>query len=213
MKNILIGKKLGMTQVFDSENRLVPVTAIEVGPCQVIQVKTVDSDGYNAVQIGFGARKASRLTKSMEGHFKKHGATPAHYLTEVRSEEPSELKSGDTLTAEIFKEGAFVDVIANTKGHGFQGVMKRHGFHGGPASHGSMFHRRGGSFGMCQWPGRIFKGRKMPGHMGDKQRTQQNLEIVKIIPEKNLVLLKGSIPGNTDSIVYVRDAKKKGAAK
>lgn len=208
MLNTLIGKKVGMTQVFDAENRLVPVTAIEVGPCAVVQVKTAETDGYNAIQIGFGKKKASRLTKPMEGHYKKNGIMPAQTLAEVRTEGTPTQKAGDVLSAEIFKEGQYVDVIGVTKGRGFQGVMKRHNFGGGPAAHGSMFHRRGGSYGMRQTPGHIFRGKKMPGHMGDVQRTQQNLQVVKILADKNIILIKGSIPGAENSIVYVRDAKK-----
>lgn len=198
-----------MTQVFDNENRLVPVTAIEVGPCAVVQVKTAATDGYNAIQIAFGKRKASRLTQAMEGHFKKNGVEAAQHLAEVRTgEKAPEQKTGDVIKADIFKEGQFVDVIGVTKGRGFQGVMKRHNFGGGPAAHGSMFHRRGGSYGMRQTPGHIFRGKKMPGHMGDVQRTQQNLQVVKVLPDKNIILIKGSIPGAENSIVYVRDAKK-----
>lgn len=197
-----------MTQVFDKENRLVPVTAIEVGPCNIVQVKTAATDGYNAIQISFGKKKASRLTQAMEGHFKKFAATPAQTLAEVRTDAEPVQKTGEVLTAEIFKEGQFVDVIGVTKGRGFQGVMKRWNFGGGPAAHGSMFHRRGGSFGMRQTPGHIFRGKKMPGHMGDVRRTQQNLEVVKVLADKNIILIKGSIPGANDSVVYVRDAKK-----
>jgi len=208
MLNTLIGKKVGMTQVFDKNNALVPVTAIEVGPCAVVQVKTAETDGYNAIQIGFGKKKASRLTKPMEGHFKKNGVTPAQKLIEVRADGTPTQKSGDVLNADTFKEGQYVDVVGVTKGRGFQGVMKRHNFDGGPASHGSMFHRRGGSYGMRQTPGHIFRGKKMPGHMGDVQRTMQNLQVVKVIVEKNIILVKGSIPGANNSYVYIRDAKK-----
>ena len=197
-----------MTQVFDKENRLVPVTAIEVGPCQVVQVKTAEIDGYNAIQIGLGKKKASRLTKPMEGHFKKNNVPAAQTLAEVRSENAPTQKAGDILSADIFKEGQFVDVIGTTKGRGFQGVMKRHNFGGGPAAHGSMFHRRGGSYGMRQTPGHIFRGKKMPGHMGDVRRTMQNLQVVKIIADKNIILVKGSIPGAENCLVFVRDAKK-----
>ncbi len=208
MQNTLIGKKLGMTQVFDKENRLVPVTVIEVGPCPITQVKTKSSDGYNAVQIGFGARKASRTTKSMEGHFKKSGVAPAQHLAEIRTPAEPEFKLGDVLKADIFTEGQFVDVIGTSKGRGFQGVMKRFDFAGGPAAHGAMFHRRGGSFGQRQTPGHIYRGKKMPGHMGDVRRTQQNLQVVQVVADKNIILVKGSIPGCNDSVVIVRDAVK-----
>jgi len=197
-----------MTQVFDKENRLVPVTAIEVGPCQVVQVKTAETDGYNAIQIGFGKKKASRLTQPMEGHYKKHNVEASQTLAEVRTDGAPTQKTGELLKADIFAEGQFVDVIGVSKGRGFQGVMKRHNFGGGPAAHGSMFHRRGGSFGMRQTPGHIFKGRKMPGHMGDIRRTQQNLQVVKVLADKNILLVKGSIPGADNCLVFVRDAKK-----
>jgi large subunit ribosomal protein L3 len=208
MLNTLIGKKIGMTQVFDKNNALVPVTAIEVGPCCIVQVKTAATDGYNAIQIGFGKKRASRLTQPMEGHYKKFGVTPAQHLAEVRSEVEPTQKTGEILKAAIFTEGQFVDVIGVTKGRGFQGVQKRWNFGGGPAAHGSMFHRRGGSYGMRQTPGHIFRGKKMPGHMGDVRRTMQNLEVVKIVADKNIILVKGSIPGANDCVVYVRDAKK-----
>ena len=197
-----------MTQVFDKENRLVPVTVIELGPCTVTQVKTKETDGYNAIQLGFGKKKASRLSQSMEGHFKKAGVTPAQTLSEVRTDAAPSQKVGEVLDASVFAEGQFVDVIGVTKGRGFQGVMKRHKFGGGPAAHGSMFHRRGGSYGMRQTPGHIFPGKKMPGHMGDVRRTMQNLQVVRVITDKNVILVKGSIPGANDCIVYVRDAKK-----
>jgi large subunit ribosomal protein L3 len=208
MLNTLIGKKVGMTQVFDKENRLIPVTVIEVGPCTVSQVKTQATDGYNAIQIGFGDKKASRLTKSLEGHYKKAGVVPAQTSAEVRTDDTPAQKVGDVLSASVFAEGQFVDVIGVMKGRGFQGVMKRHNFAGGPAAHGSMFHRRGGSYGMRQTPGHIFPGKKMPGHMGDARRTQQNLQVVRVIADKNIILVKGSIPGANDCVVYVRDAKK-----
>ena len=144
----------------------------------------------------------------MEGHFKKNNVPAAQTLAEVRSETAPTQKAGDILSADIFKEGQFVDVIGTTKGRGFQGVMKRHNFGGGPAAHGSMFHRRGGSYGMRQTPGHIFRGKKMPGHMGDVRRTMQNLQVVKIIADKNIILVKGSIPGAENCLVFVRDAKK-----
>lgn len=207
-KVTLLGKKVGMTQVFDDQNRLVPVTVVEAGPCPVVQLKNLETDGYQAVQIGFEEQKEQRLSKASKGHFKKNGATPCKNLKEFRTSETDAFASGDVLTVDQFEEGQIVDVIGNTKGHGFQGVMKRWNFSGGRASHGSMFHRRGGSYGQCQWPGRVYKNRKMPGHMGDKQRTAQNLVIVKIIKEKNLLLIKGSFPGSKGSIVAIRTAKK-----
>ena len=213
MNVALLGKKIGMTQVFDDANRLVPVTVIEAGPCPVTQVKSNDSDGYDAVQIGYRPQKEHRLSQAALGHFKKAGVEPHAELQEFRTNGESELNVGDVLTVEQFEAGQKIDVIGPSKGRGFQGVVKRYGFAGGPASHGSMFHRRGGSYGMCQWPGHVIKGKKMPGHMGDKQRTVQNLTVVKVIPEKNLILIKGSVPGSRGSMLTVRTAVKNKTAK
>ncbi|CAI8317963.1 MAG: 50S ribosomal protein L3 [Opitutia bacterium UBA7350] len=208
MNVALLGKKIGMTQVFDDANRLVPVTVIEAGPCPVTQVKSDETDGYNAVQIGFRAQKAQRLSKAARGHFEKAGVETQSELSEFRTNGDHELNVGDVLTVERFEAGQKIDVVGTSKGRGFQGVVKRYGFAGGPASHGSMFHRRGGSYGMCQWPGHVIKGKKMPGHMGDVQRTVQNLTIVKVVPEKNLILIKGSVPGSRGSLLTVRSAIK-----
>jgi large subunit ribosomal protein L3 len=208
MNVALLGKKIGMTQVFDEENRLIPVTVIEAGPCPVTQVKSMEKDGYDAVQIGYRPQKEQRLSKAVLGHFKKAGVAPVAELQEFRTNGDTELNVGDILTVEKFAEGQKIDVIGTSKGRGFQGVVKRYGFAGGPASHGSMFHRRGGSYGMCQWPGHVIKGKKMPGHMGDVRRTVQNLQIVKVIADKNIILIKGSIPGSRGSLVTVRTAVK-----
>ncbi len=208
MNVALLGKKIGMTQVFDEDNRLVPVTVIEAGPCPVTQVKSTEKDGYNAVQIGFRQQKEHRLTQAALGHLKKAGVEPLSELQEFRTNGEAELNLGDVLTVERFEAGQKIDVIGTSKGRGFQGVVKRYGFAGGPASHGSMFHRRGGSYGMCQWPGHVIKGKKMPGHMGDVQRTVQNLTVVKVIAEKNLILVKGSVPGSRGSLLTVRTAVK-----
>ena len=198
-----------MTQVFDENNRLSPVTVIEAGPCPVTQVKTTDKDGYEAVQIGYGPQKESRLSKPEKGHLEKAGVDPVRVLSEFRRAGDDEFKTGDTLTVDRFAEGERVDIIGVSKGRGFQGVVKRYGFAGGPASHGSMFHRRGGSYGLCQDPGRVMKGKKMPGHMGSTRRTVQNLTVVKVVPEKNLILIKGSVPGPNGGLLTVRPAKKK----
>lgn len=208
MNIALLGKKIGMTQVFDEENRLIPVTVIEAGPCPVTQVKSTETDGYNAVQIGYRPQKEHRLSRAALGHLKKAGVDAVSELQEFRTNGDSELNVGDVLTVDKFEEGQKIDVIGTSKGRGFQGVVKRYGFAGGPASHGSMFHRRGGSYGMCQWPGHVIKGKKMPGHMGDVQRTVQNLKIVKVIADKNLILIKGSVPGARGSFVTVRTAVK-----
>lgn len=209
MTPTLLGKKLGMTQVYDAQNVLVPVTVVEAGPCPVVQVKTVAIDGYDAVQLGFGALKAKNASKAEATHAKKAGleTTPSQ-LSEVRLTEASTLKAGDVLTVTSFTEGQTVDVIGVSKGKGFQGVVKKHGAAGGPAAHGSMFHRRIGSIGMRQTPGRTWKNQSMPGHMGTDRRTVQNLRVVKVIAEKNLLLVKGAIPGANGDVVIVRGAKK-----
>jgi len=209
MISTLLGKKIGMTQVYDAQNVLVPVTVVEAGPCPVIQVKTVATDGYNAVQIGFGAQKPKNASKAEAAHAKKAGleSTPRE-LREVRLTEASTLKAGDVVTVTAFTEGQIIDVIGISKGKGFQGVVKKHGAAGGPAAHGSMFHRRIGSIGMRQTPGRTWKNQSMPGHMGSERRTVQNLRVVKIIADKNLLLVKGAIPGANGDVVLVRAGKK-----
>ncbi len=204
----LIAKKVGMTQVFDENNRLLPVTVLEAGPCPVTQVKTVEKDGYAAVQIGYGPQKEGRLTQPELGHLKKAGVDAVRVLQEFLLADGESYETGETLTVEKFTEVEKVDVIGMSKGQGFQGVVKRYGFSGGPASHGSMTHRRGGSYGFCQDPGHVIKGKKMPGHMGSKRRTVQNLRVVKVDAEKNLLLVKGSLPGPNGSLVTVRPARK-----
>ncbi len=209
MISTLIGKKIGMTQVYDAQNVLVPVTVVEAGPCAVVQVKTIETDGYHAVQIGFSRQKAKNASKAEMNHAKKAGLEDApRILNEVRLVEKAEAKPGDILTVETFKEGQFVDVIGVSKGKGFQGVVRRFRVAGGPASHGSMFHRRIGSVGMRQTPGRVWKNQAMPGHMGQERRTTQNLRIVKVIADKNLLLVKGAIPGANGDNVIVRTARK-----
>jgi len=210
----LLGKKIGMTQVYDAQNVLIPVTVVEAGPCPVVQVKTVESDGYNAVQLGFGALKAKNASKAEASHAKKAGldATP-RLLNEVRLAAAPTVKAGDVITVAVFSEGQIIDVLGVTKGKGFQGVVKRFRVAGGPAAHGSMFHRRIGSVGMRQTPGRVWKNQAMPGHMGSVARTVQNLRVVKIIAEKNLILVKGSIPGANGDDVIIRSGKKAKPAK
>lgn len=209
MISTLVGKKLGMTQVYDAQNVLVPVTVVEAGPCPVVQVKTTETDGYNAVQLGFSQKKAKNTPKAELAHAKKAGLdeTP-RVLSEVRLEGAPDLKVGDVVTVSAFAEGQLVDVIGITKGKGFQGVVKRFRVAGGPASHGSMFHRRIGSIGMRQTPGRAWKNQAMPGHMGSERRTVQNLRVVKVVPEKNILLVKGAIPGANGDDVIVRTAIK-----
>jgi large subunit ribosomal protein L3 len=209
MISSLLGKKIGMTQVYDAQNVLVPVTVVEAGPCAVVQVKTTDSDGYNAVQIGFSTKKEKNTSKAELAHAKKGGQSAApRVLSEVRLEAAPTLKVGDVVTVAAFSEGQLVDVIGVTKGKGFQGVVKRWRVAGGPAAHGSMFHRRIGSIGMRQTPGRSWKNQTMPGHMGSEKRTVQNLRVVKVIADKNLILVKGAIPGANGDDVIVRAAIK-----
>jgi large subunit ribosomal protein L3 len=209
MISTLLGKKLGMTQVYDAQNVLVPVTVVEAGPCPVVQVKTVQVDGYNAVQLGFSKKKSKNAAAGELGHARKAGLEDApRVLGEVRLDAAPTVKVGDVVTVESFKEGQMVDVSGVTKGKGFQGVVRRFRVAGGPASHGSMFHRRIGSIGMRQTPGRSWKNQAMPGHMGSVSRTVQNLVIVKVLPEKNLLLVKGAIPGANGDDVVVRTAIK-----
>jgi large subunit ribosomal protein L3 len=216
MINTIIGKKIGMTQVYDDNNVLVPVTVVEAGPCPVVQVKTVDTDGYNAVQLGYSAKKAKNTSKAETNHAKKAGLELApRVLDEVRLAEAPEVKAGDTVTVESFTVGQLIDVTGVSKGKGFAGVVKRFRVAGGPATHGSMFHRRIGSVGMRQTPGRVFKNQKMPGQMGNKRRTVQNLRIVLVDAAKNLLLVRGAIPGANGETVIVRSAikgQKKAAA-
>lgn len=209
----ILGKKIGMTQVFTEDNKLVPVTVVEVGPCPILQVKTLESDGYCGIQIGFQKQKEQRVSKAQLGHFKKSNSSPVMEIAEFRTENSANFKLGDIIGVDRFSEGEKVDVISTTKGKGFQGVVKRWGFKGGPASHGSMWHRRGGSYGNCQWPGEVLKGKKMPGRAGGDKKTVQNLVIIKIVGDKNLLLIKGTFPGANGSLVTVRKAKKTKPAK
>jgi large subunit ribosomal protein L3 len=210
MKLEILGKKLGMSQVYDDNNNLVPVTIIEAGPCPILQVKTDSNEGYSAVQIGYNPNGKSPNNSNLcsKGHASKANVGPQQVSKEFRVPSDHNYEQGKTLSVNDFSEVSTVDIVSTTKGKGFQGVVKRWNFAGGPASHGSMFHRRGGSYGLCQWPGRVFKNKKMPGHMGDVQRTTQNLKVIKLIPEKNLLLVKGSVPGSKGCVLSVRVSKK-----
>jgi large subunit ribosomal protein L3 len=205
----LIGKKLGMTQIFDEEGRRVPVTVIEAGPCSVVQRKTTATDGYEAVQLGFGTQKAERVAKPLAGHFKKAGLGTMRELREVRVDADDSAKAGDTLTAAVFEGVNFVDVLGVTKGKGFQGVMKRHNFGGGRATHGSHFHRTTGSIGMKEKPGRVFKGKKMAGQMGSTDVTVQNVKVIQVRATENLILVKGQVPGANGTTLVLREALKR----
>ena len=206
----IIGRKVGMTQIFDEKGAVIPVTVIEAGPCPVVQVKTVETDGYNAVQLGFGEIKDVKVNKPENGHFKKANLKALKHLREFRACEKciGEIKVGDEIKADVFEAGEKVDVQGTTKGKGFQGVIKRHGQSRGPMGHGSMYHRRPGSMGSTSTPGRVYKGKNLPGHMGVETVTVQNLEIVKVDLDKNALLIKGSVPGNKGSILKIRIATK-----
>ena len=200
----LIGKKIGMTSVFSADGKNVPCTVIEVGPCVVTQVKTTEKDGYNALQLGFEEQKEKHCTKPELGHFQKAGVTPMCHLAEFKGFD-GEYKAGDKLTVDLFGDTEFVDVIGTSKGKGFQGVVKRHGFGGvGQSTHGQHNRLRApGSIGACSYPAKVFKGMRMAGQMGNERVTVQNLQIVKIIPEHNILMIKGSIPGAKGSIVLI----------
>ena len=207
----ILGTKLGMTQLWDENNKVVPVTVIQAGPCVVTQVRTPEVDGYNAVQLGYGAVKAKKVTKPEAGHFAKADVTPRKHLVELRTADASEFELGQELTAEVFADGEIVDVTGTSKGKGTAGVMKRHGFHGLRASHGvHRKHRSPGSIGGCATPGRVFKGLRMAGRMGNNKVTVQNLKIHAVDAERGLLLVRGAIPGNNGSLVVVRSAAKKG---
>jgi len=208
----ILGEKMGMTQVFTDEGRAIPVTVVQAGPCVVAQIRTQERDGYSAVQLGFGEIKESRVTKPMKGHFAKGGVTPAKHLVEVRTDDASEYEVGAQVTVEKFAAGEHVDVIGVSKGKGFAGVMKRHNFHGKPDSHGTeRKHRSTGSVGAGTTPGRVFKGMKGPGHLGHDRTTILSLEVVESDTERNLLLIKGAIPGPNGSLVVIRNAVKREA--
>ena len=205
----LIGKKVGQTTYFEESGKATHVTVLEVGPCVVIQKKTMEKEGYNALQIGFGERKEKHTTKALQGHFKKSGATPKRILQEVLVADPAPYEVGQTLTVENLKDVAWVDVTGVTKGKGFQGGVRRHGFKGGRNSHGSMFHRAPGGIGASSDPSRVFPGSRMPGHMGTDKSTMLNLKVVKIDAENHLLFIKGAVPGADGGIVTVRPSVKK----
>lgn len=208
MKKGILGRKHGMTQIFDEKGEVIPVTVIEAGPCVVVQKKTTETDGYNAIQVGFGDVKEKRLTKPLIGHFKKAGVPFKRYLREFRLDDVSGYEVGSEIKVDIFKPGDRVDVTGISKGKGFAGIVKRYGASRGPMSHGSKYHRRVGSMGATTDPGRTFKGKIMPGHMGHKRVTIQNLEVVKVDPELNLLLVKGSVPGPKGSLLIIKDSVK-----
>jgi large subunit ribosomal protein L3 len=204
MSKGLIGKKVGMTGMFTPDGRYVPVTVIEAGPCVVTQIKRSDREGYNALQLGFGQRKASRVNRPMKGHLKKSGGNLYSTLREFPVENPDDFTLGQEITLELFNVGDRVHITGKTKGRGFSGVIKRHGFHRGPKSHGSKNVRPPGSIGCSAWPSRVTKGKKLPGQYGNTQQTARNLEIVDIRPEQNLIMVKGAVPGHRSALVTIR---------
>jgi large subunit ribosomal protein L3 len=205
----ILGEKLGMTQVWDDANRVVPVTVVKAGPCVVTQVRTPEADGYEAVQIGFGAIDPRKVTKPLSGHFAKAGVTPRRHLVEIRTDDAASYTLGQELSAELFEAGQSVDVVGTTKGKGFAGVMKRHGFAGVSASHGAhRNHRKPGSIGACATPGRVFKGVRMAGRMGAVRQTTQGLTVHAVDAENGLILIKGAVPGPKGGLVFVRTAAK-----
>ena len=208
MKKAIIGKKIGMTQIFDEKGNVVPVTVIEAGPCVVAQVKTIETDGYNAIQLGYGEVKTKHINKPEAGHFAKSKLENKKHLREFRLEDISNFKVGDEVKADVFAVGEKVDIQGTSKGKGFQGVIKRHGQHRGPMGHGSMYHRRPGSMGPTSTPGRVFKGKKLPGHMGSVTVTIQNLDVVAVDMDKNVILVKGSVPGAKGAILKIKSAVK-----
>lgn len=208
MKKGMIGKKLGMTQVFDEAGRAIPVTVILIGPAYVVQIKSEEKDGYNAIQLGMEELKPQHIKKPIKGHFDKAKIKPMKYLSEFRLADISEIKIGDVFDASLFEEGELVDVQGISKGKGFQGVIKRWGQRRGRMSHGSKFHRTTGSIGASSTPSKVFKNKQMPGQMGGDKITIQNLEVVKVDKEKNVILVKGSIPGAKNTIVRIKNAVK-----
>jgi len=207
----ILGEKLGMTQVFDANNRIVPVTVVKAGPCVVTQIRTIEKDGYTAVQLAYGQIDPRKVTKPVAGHFKAANVTPRRHLVELRTDAVADYTVGQELGADVFVDGALVDVTGTTKGKGTAGVMKRHGFHGLGAGHGTQRkHRSPGSIGACATPGRVFKGVRMAGRMGHERQTTQSLEVHKVDTERGLLLIKGAIPGPKGGLVLVRSAAKGG---
>jgi large subunit ribosomal protein L3 len=203
----LIGKKLGMTGLFTPDGESIPVTAVQAGPCVVTQIKTIDTDGYNALQLGFGEKKKSRVNKALKGHCKKSGDACFAFLREVPVNDPGQYEIGQTISLDLFDIGEHIDVTATTKGRGFSGVIKRHGFHGGKKTHGSHSQRIPGSIGSSAWPSKVLKGKKLPGQYGNHRKTIRNLVIADIRPQENILLIKGAVPGSKNGIVEIKKPK------
>ena len=210
MKKAILATKVGMTQIFDESGALIPVTVLQAGPCVVTQVKTVDNDGYSAVQVGFCDKREKLVNKPLKGHFDKAGVSYKRYLKEFKFEDAESYALGQEIKADIFAAGDKIDATAISKGKGFQGAIKRHGQSRGPMAHGSKYHRHAGSNGACSDPSKVFKGKRMPGHMGHVKVTVQNLEVVRVDAENNLLLVKGAVPGPKKSLVTIKETVKSG---
>jgi large subunit ribosomal protein L3 len=204
--NVIVGRKLGMTQVFDDEGHAIPVTVVSAGPCAVVQKKSKERDGYDALQIGYEVAKEKQLSRARIGHYKAAGTPLMRVLTEIRLDAPSDLAVGDQITVAAFSAGDVVKVTGRTKGRGFQGVVRRHGHHGGRMTHGSHFHRAPGSLGASADPSHVRKGTKLPGHMGDQRVTVKNLQVVRVLPEDNLLLIRGGVPGAVNGLLRITRA-------
>ncbi len=210
MKKAILATKVGMTQIFDENGALIPVTVLQAGPCVVTQVKTVDNDGYSAVQVGFSDKREKLVNKPLKGHFDKAGVSCKRYLKEFKFEDAESYALGQEIKADIFAAGDKIDATAISKGKGFQGAIKRHGQSRGPMAHGSKYHRHAGSNGACSDPSKVFKGKRMPGQMGNKKVTIQNLEVVRVDAENNLLLVKGAVPGPKKSMITIKETVKSG---
>ena len=210
MKKAILATKVGMTQIFNEDGVLIPVTVLQAGPCAVTQVKTVENDGYSAVQVGFVDKREKLVNKPMKGHFEKAGVSAKRFVREFRLENAEEYAVGQEIKADIFAAGDKIDATATSKGHGYAGAIKRHGFSRGPVTHGSKHHRHTGSSGCATDPGKVFKGKKMAGHYGCKRTTIQNLEVVRIDVDNNVILVKGSVPGPKKSLVMLKETVKAG---
>ena len=210
MKKAILGKKLGMTQLFNEDGVMIPVTVIEAGPCVVVQKKTVETDGYEAIQVGFDDKAERKMNKPMKGHFDKAKVAYKKNLREFRLDDISSFNVGDVIKADVFATGEMVDVTGTSKGHGYSGTVKRWGTHRGPMSHGSGYHRGVGSMGACSDPSRVYKGKKLPGHYGNVKKTIQNLMVAKVDGERNLILVKGGVPGPKGGLLVVKEAIKSG---
>ncbi|HBM75567.1 MAG TPA: 50S ribosomal protein L3 [Clostridiaceae bacterium] len=208
MKKAIIGRKVGMTQIFDEAGKVIPVSVVLAGPCVVTQKKTVEKDGYSAIQVGYEDIREKLVNKPLKGHFAKPGISPKRFLKELRIKDADKFNVGDVLKADVFASGEKVDVAGVSKGKGYQGVIKRWNAKRGPTTHGSKYHRAVGSMGASSFPSRTFKNKHMPGHMGNANVTVQNLEVVKVVPDKNLILIRGGIPGPRKGLVFIKDSVK-----